>query len=141
MEIPRNKLLVRRFVQEVFEELRPDAVDVLVADGFVSHSWPSTGEGKSDLKAATQRMADALTDVRFTIEDMIAEEDRVCVRLTASAKQVGELMGMPPSGRSYKIGEIHIFRLWDGRIVEHWDELDAMGMMKQLTGDSTGRPG
>jgi predicted ester cyclase len=44
-------------------------------------------------------------------------------------------MGMPSTGRSYEIGEIHIFRLLDGKIVEHWLEMDAMGLMKQLKGD------
>jgi predicted ester cyclase len=48
------------------------------------------------------------------------------------------MMGMPPSGRSYEIGEIHIFRLRDSHIVEHWHEFDAMGMMKQLKGDGAG---
>jgi predicted ester cyclase len=41
---------------------------------------------------------------------------------------------MPPSGKRYEIGEIHIFRVRDGRLVEHWDQIDAMGMMKQLGG-------
>ena len=131
-----NKALVRRFVEEVFERLQVDAVDELVADEFVSHTWPSTGDGKADLKAATERMASALSDVDFSIDDMIAEGDRVAVRLTASATQTGEFMKMPPSGKRYSIGEIHIFRVSHGKISEHWHQLDAMGMMSQLKPDT-----
>jgi predicted ester cyclase len=79
-------------------------------------------------------MATALSDVTFRIEDSIAEGDRVAVRLTASATQTGELMGMAPSGRRYTIGEIHIFRVADGRIVEHWHQYDQPGLRRQLSG-------
>jgi steroid delta-isomerase-like uncharacterized protein len=77
-------------------------------------------------------MAKALTDIRFVIEDLIAEDDRVAVRLTASATVVGEFEGMAAAGKSYRIGEIHIFRVRDGKIVEHWHQYDAAGMMRQL---------
>jgi nogalonic acid methyl ester cyclase/aklanonic acid methyl ester cyclase len=58
----------------------------------------------------------------------------VAIRLTASATQTGELMGMPPTGRRYSIGEIHIFRVADGRIAEHRHQLDQVGQMRQLQG-------
>ena len=63
---------------------------------------------------------------------MFGEGDQVAVRLRSSATQSGEFMGMPASGRSYDVEEIHVFRLTNGRIAEHWHQLDAMGMMKQL---------
>jgi len=108
----------------------------LVADDFVSHSWRATsGSAKASLKDATLRMGSALSDINFRIDDLIAEDDRVVARLTASARQTGEFMGLPPSGRGYEVGEIHIFRLRDGKIVEHWHELDAMSLMQQLKGD------
>ncbi len=121
----------------MLEQGNKPAVDELVAADFTSHSWPSSGDGRADLKAAIDRVAKALADPKFVIEDTIAEGDRVVVRVTASATQVGAFMGMPASGKRYSIGEIHIFRLRDGQLVEHWDQLDAMGMMKQL-GGSTG---
>jgi steroid delta-isomerase-like uncharacterized protein len=132
--VEANKRVVHRFVQEVLANGNKGAVDELVAANFVSHSWPSTGDGRADLRAAIDRVAKGLADSTFVIEDTIAEGDRVVVRVNASATQVGEFMGMPPSGTRYEIGEIHIFRLRDGQIVEHWDEIDAMGMMKQLGG-------
>jgi len=127
-----NVRLVRRFVQEVFVEGRKESVDALVADGFTSHTWPSKGDGKAALKEAIDRVGAALSDPVFEIEDAIAQDDRVAVRLTASATQTGTFMKMPPTGKRYSIGEIHIFRIRDGQIVEHWHQHDQLGMMQQL---------
>lgn len=83
-------------------------------------------------KAAAQRVHASLTDVRFEIEDVVAEDDRVAVRLTASATAIGDFMGLPAAGKRYRIGEMHFFRIRDGKVVEHWHQYDAAGMMKQL---------
>jgi len=130
--IEDNKALVRRFVREVFEEGTLDAVDELVAQDFIGHTWRLTGPGPGPLKTAMERVARGLADAEFVIDDTIAEGDRVAVRLTASATQVGELMGMPGTGKRYSIGEIHVFRIRDGRIAEHWHQFDQLGMMHQL---------
>lgn len=127
-----NKALVRRFIDEIFVQGRPASVDELLADDFVAHTWPSTGHPKDDLKGAIERTSKGLADPRFVIEDLIAEGDRVAVRLTASATHAGPFMGIPATGKRYEIGEIHIFRVADDRIVEHWHQFDQMGMMKQL---------
>ncbi len=132
MSLDDNKALVRRFIDEIFVQGRPESVDELLADDFVAHTWPSTGDPKADLKGAIARISKALANPRFTIDDMIAEGDRVAVRLTAEATQVGEFMRMPASGKRYSIGEIHIFRLRDGKVSEHWHQFDQMTMMRQL---------
>lgn len=131
MTVEENKGLVREFVEEVFERGNREAVDRLVADDFVPHTWPGAND-REGLKAAMSRVAQGLADASFRIDDLIGEGDRVVARLTASATQVGEFMGMPPSGKRYTIEEIHIFRVRDGRIVEHWHQFDQMGMMRQL---------
>lgn len=128
----QNKAIARRFIEEVFAQGRAETVDEIVAKDFRSHAWPSTGDGPGDVKGAIERVSHGLEDIAFEIEDMIAEEDRVAARVTASARQVGEFMGIPPGGKSYRIGEIHIFRIADGQIVEHWDQIDTMGLMQQL---------
>jgi steroid delta-isomerase-like uncharacterized protein len=128
-----NKAIVRRFVEEVFVGGRKDTVDELLADDFVAHTWPSTtGDPKADLKAAIDRTTKGLSDPTFRIDDLIGEGDQVVARLTTSATQTGEFMGMPPSGKRYEIEEIHWFRLRDGKVVEHWHQFDQMGLMKQL---------
>ena len=131
-DLDENKAVVRRFIDEVFVAGRVEAVDELVADDFIPHTWGAMARGRDGLKQAMERVARGLADVSMTVEDVIAEGDRVAVRLTSHARQVGEFMGMPPSGREYTIGEIHIFRVRDGRIAEHWHQADFLEMMKQL---------
>jgi len=132
VSIDDNKALVRRFIDEIFVQGRTEAVDELLANDFVAHTWPSTGDPKADLKGAIARTSTALANPRFTVDDMIAEGDRVAVRLTAQATQVGEFMRMPASGKTYSISEIHIFRVRGGKVIEHWHQFDQMGMMTQL---------
>ena len=140
MTLEDNKAIVRRFVDEIFVQGRKETVDELLADDFVAHTWPSTtGDPKQDLKSAIERAAAGLSEPEFTIDDIIAEGDRVAARLTTAATQTGEFMGMPPSGKRYSIEEIHWFRLRDGKVVEHWHQFDQMGMMKQL-GAMPGQP-
>jgi predicted ester cyclase len=79
-----------------------------------------------------ERVATALADRVFSVEDTVAEKDLVAVRLTASATQVGAFMGLPASGRRYTIGEIHLFRVRGERIVEHWHQYDVPALLQQL---------
>ncbi len=132
MTIEQNKALVRQFIDEVFVGGSFAAVDELLADDFVPHNWPYSGDGKADLKAAIERVSKGLADPDWVIEDLIAEGDRVVARVTASAHHVGPFMGLPPSDKSYSIGEIHIFRIADGKIAEHWHQFDGLSMMRQL---------
>jgi steroid delta-isomerase-like uncharacterized protein len=131
MTIDDNKALVRDFIERVFERGEMAAVDELVADDFVPHTYPGTTD-REGLKRAMERVAQRLADARFTIEDLIAEGDLVAVRLTSGATQVGQFMGMPASGKRYEIEEIHVFRVRGGRITEHWHQFDQLGMMRQL---------
>lgn len=127
-----NKALVRRFIDQAFVRGRPDALDEIVSEDFTPRTWPSVEPGVESLKQTVARMASGLSDVRFEIEDMIAEGDRVAVRLTAHAVHRGDFMGMPAAGKDYTIAEQHIFRIADGRIAEHWHVADMLGMMRQL---------
>jgi len=126
-----NKALVRRFITEIFEQGDLESVDELCADDFIGHTWGNAD--KAGLRQAMGRVSKGLADAHFQIEDMIAEDDRVAVRVTATARQVGEFMGVPASGRSYQIGEIHIFRVRDGKVAEHWHEYNPAALMKQLS--------
>jgi steroid delta-isomerase-like uncharacterized protein len=137
MTIEENKALVRRVIDEVFVHGRFDSVDELLSDDFEPHNWPFTGDGKADLKAAIQRVEKGLTDPDWTIDDLIGEGDRVAVRVTAKATQSGPFMGMPATGRTYSIGEIHIVRIHDGKIAEHWHQFDGLSMIQQLKAPPT----
>jgi steroid delta-isomerase-like uncharacterized protein len=130
--VETNVAIVRRFIDEVFLHGRFDAVDELVTDDFTPHTWGPMPPGRDGLKQAIERVSQGLSDSQMTIDDVVAQEDKVAVRLTSSATQTGPFMGLPPSGKRYEIGEIHWFRLRDGRICEHWHQADFLGMLRQL---------
>jgi steroid delta-isomerase-like uncharacterized protein len=122
--------VAKRFIAEIFVAGRVEAVDDLVTPDFVSHGLP--GAGPDVMKAAIERVAPALSDVSMAIQDAISEGDRVAVRLESSATQSGDFMGMPATGKRYTVEEIHIFRITDGKVAEHWHQFDTAGMMRQL---------
>jgi steroid delta-isomerase-like uncharacterized protein len=128
------KAIARRFVEEIFEAGNGEAIDELVSDEFVSHTFGITENGPDQLRAAMERVHASLSEVEFTVDDVVAEDDRVVVRLTSSATPTGEFMGVPASGKRYTIGEIHIFRIEEGQVVEHWHQHDALGLMRQIGG-------
>lgn len=67
-----------------------------------------------------------------TVEDVVAEGDRVAVRLTARGTHTGPLLGLPPTGKSVSFGGMEVFRVADGLIVESWGQFDALGLLRQL---------
>jgi predicted ester cyclase len=80
-----------------------------------------------------QMTISAIPDFRADIEELIASEDKVVARLTFRGTHTGgEFMGISPSGRSFAFSAISIFRIADGKIVEHWGEEDALGWLQQL---------
>ena len=127
-----NKALVRRFIDEAFVKGRPDDLHEIVSERFTPRTWPSVEPGIQSLMQTVTRMASGLSDVHFDVEDMIAEGDRVAVRVTAHAVHRGDFMGMPAAGKGYSIAEQHIFRIEDGKIAEHWHVADMLGMMRQI---------
>jgi steroid delta-isomerase-like uncharacterized protein len=132
MSTEASKTIVRRFIDEVFVHGQVDAVDELATADFVPHSWPSVKPGIENLKAAVKRVSAGLSDVSMKIEEMIAEGDRVAVRLTAHGRHEGEFMGLPGTGREYTISETHIFHIREGKVSEHWRDADMLGLMQQL---------
>ena len=132
MSLNDNKAVARRFIEEVFVKGNAGAVDELAAEDFTPHSWQSVEPGRESLKKAIKRVFAGLSDVSMKIEDVIAEGDKVAVRLTSHAVHDGEFMGIPASGKSYTISETHIFRIEDGKVAEHWRDADMLGLMTQL---------
>lgn len=130
MSTDSNKAVARAFIQQVFQEGRPEAVDALTTLDFVSHGL--LGSGPDVMKQAIVRVGKGLSNARFEIHEVVAEGDLVAVRLDSTATQSGEFMGMPATGKTYTIEELHLFRVSNGRVAEHWHQLDGMGMMKQL---------
>jgi len=129
-----NKALVRKMVEEVFNRGNMNQVDMFLAPDFVEHEelplgMPRNREGVKLLTAAFRK---ALPDFKATIEDMVAEGDKVVVRQTWSGTHKGEFMGVPATGNRVSFGVIDIIRIAGGKFVEHWGQMDGMGMMQQI---------
>ena len=90
---------------------------------------PPTIEG---IKGYITMFRAAFPDLHYTLEDSIAEGDRVVQRATAHGTMKGDFMGMPASGRSATWSEIHITRYENGKAIEHWAVVDQLGMLAQL---------
>jgi steroid delta-isomerase-like uncharacterized protein len=132
MSTQTNKALVRRFYDQVLNGRHMEAIDELAVTGYNEHDpLPGQREGREGLKDRVSMLADGLAPT-FTIEDIIAEGDRVVVRWTNSARHVGNFLGIPPTGRSCAIAGIDIYRLEDGRLAEHWHVIDQLTMLQQL---------
>lgn len=128
-----NKALNRRFVEEVINQGNIDTIDELLDPGVVDHDAPpGFPTGREGAKQFFAIVRSAFPDLHHTIEDMIAEGDKVVMRSTWSGTHKGEFMGIPTTGRRVTVSAIDITRVADGRIVEHWEQSDALGLMQQL---------
>jgi steroid delta-isomerase-like uncharacterized protein len=131
-DLEANKGIALRFIEGVFVEQDPNAVEELAGDDFTAHTFGELPPGREPLKEAMKRAGEGVSDAAFEIHDVIAEKDRVAVRLTTRARHTGTFMGLPPTGNEYSIDEIHIFRIEDDRVVEHWHEFDKQRLTQQL---------
>jgi predicted ester cyclase len=131
-----NKERVREIIDRVFVHQEDAAIDELIAEDFVPHTFGPMPPGREGLREGMKRAGAGISDPEFEIHDLIAERDRVAARLTSSARHTGTFMGIEPSGKRYSIDEIHIFRLRDGLLAEHWHEFDKSALMAQLKGDA-----
>jgi steroid delta-isomerase-like uncharacterized protein len=136
-DLEANKGVALRFIEGVFIDHDPKAVDELAADDFTAHTFGDLPPGPEPLKEAMQRARQGVSEPQFEIHDVIAEKDRVAVRLTTRARHTGTFMGVEPSGNEYSIDEIHIFRIEDGKVLEHWHEFDKQGLAQQLRSKDT----
>jgi steroid delta-isomerase-like uncharacterized protein len=134
MSTEQNKELVRQFIEEVFNKGNVHMVDSLVAPTFVEHEElpPGIPNDREGVKLLPNMMHSAFPDFKATIEDMIADGDKVVIRMTWEGTQKGEFMGIPPTGKSMSIGVIDIMRIASGQLVEHWGQMDSAALMQQL---------
>jgi predicted ester cyclase len=128
-----NKALVHRFVDEVQSGGNTDLIDEICSPEFVNHSAPpDLPADREGIKILTTMFKGAFPDSYFTVEDIIAEGDRVVTRKTFHGTHEGEFMSISPSGRTVNVSLIDVVRISDGQVVEHWSVGDNLGMMQQL---------
>ena len=134
MSTEQNKALVRQLVEEVFNRGNMSLADEFLAPDFVEHEElpPGIPRDREGAKQLTTMLRSAFPDFKATIDDIVAEGDKVVIRQTWSGTHKGEFMGVPPTGKSVSFGVIDIIRVAGGKLVEHWGQMDSMGMMQQL---------
>jgi predicted ester cyclase len=132
----QNKAIARAVIERIFMRQEDAAIDELISPTFVAHTFGPMPPGREGLRAGMQRAGAGVSEASFEIHDLIAEDDRVVARLTSSARHSGTFMGIEPTGKRYSIDEIHIFRIRDGQVVEHWHEFDKLALMQQLKGEN-----
>src|SRR3954452_7425157 len=123
-----------RAVMDAFNSGDLDSLDDVVAADAVDHDQynPFAAEGREGLKKSIAMYRQAFPDLTMTIEEQIAEGDKVVTRWTGTGTHQGELMGAAPTGKSSTVTGIGIDRFEDGRIVEAWGNWDTLGMVQQL---------
>lgn len=135
MSTEANKAISRRILLEVFGQGKMAVADELIAPNSVS-SGPGTPPGLPSGPEGTKQFISvyrkAFPDVQFTIDEQIAEGDKVVTRWTAHGTHKGELAGIPPTGKSATVTGIEVSRIVNGKIVESWGIFDQFGMMQQL---------
>ena len=133
MSTEENKALTRRLIEEMFNKRNLGVIDEFASPNAVDHSAPpGTPPDPEGIKQMLGMFLNAFPDLNITIEDMIAEGDKVVGRITMSGTHRGEFMGVVPTGKQITLGLIDITRFADGKIVERWSEGDMLGMMQQL---------
>ena len=133
MSTEANKAVVRRWAEEVLNKGNLTTIDELFAADYVDHTnppdWPPGSIGHKQIIALYHT---AFPDFHYTIEQEIAEGDMVVIRGTYQMTHQGEFFGIAPSGKWATTTGMHLFRLADGKIVEHWCNNDDLGVMRQL---------
>jgi len=133
MSIETNEALVRRWAEEILSKGDLNLIDELFAADYVDHTnppdWPPGREGHKQIVALYHT---AFPDFHYTIEQKVAEVDLVVVRGTYHGTHCGAFFGIPPTGVSFTTTGMHLFRVADGKISEHWCNNDDLGVMRQL---------
>jgi predicted ester cyclase len=132
MSTETNKKLVRRLYDEVLNSRRVEVIDELALADYTEHDpLPGQRDGLIGLKDRTAMLIEGLAPT-FTVDDLIAEGDRVVVRWTNAGRNSGPFLGIPPTGRSFSIAGIDIFRIENQRMAEHWHVVDQLTLLQQL---------
>jgi steroid delta-isomerase-like uncharacterized protein len=129
-----NKAIFRRYVEEVSNEGNLELADEIF-DRYTAHQSDGSTEerGPEDVKRFIGEFRQAFPDFRSVIEDQVAEGDKVVTRWKASGTHQSEFRGIAPTGNRIEVTGIGIFRFSEeGKVVESWDNMDQLGMMRQM---------
>jgi len=124
--------LGRRWFELVWNQGRREAISELLTPEAVIHDGGTDSVGPDGFYPFFDRLNAAFSEFHVNVEDSIAEDDKICVRWSCSAKHTGDGLGMPPTGVTIHITGISILRVAGGKLVEGWQNWDMLGMMEQI---------
>jgi predicted ester cyclase len=128
----QNKSLVRRVFEEGINQNKQGVFDELIAPSYVNHDLPAPAPGVEGFKMLIGMFLAAFPDMRVTIEEELAEGNKVMTRGYFSGTHQGDFQGIPPTSKQIKVKYIDIWLVENGKLVENWVRLDELGMMQQL---------
>ena len=136
MSTEQNKATARRWFFDIIKKGQLAVADEIFAANHIIHDphappsgWPNGPEG---LKMVASVFGGGFDDWNITLEDQIAEGDKVASRWTASATHTGPLQGMPPTGKAVRVTGVNVARFAEGKIVESWSNFDMLTLLQQL---------
>ena len=133
MSTEQNKSIVRRWIEEGWNKGNLAVIDQVYGTDYIQHEpAPERVTNSEALKQYVGAYLTAFPDLHLTIDDLVAEGDRVVWRFTSTGTHNGPLMGMPATGKTSSITGIVIFRLENSRIVEGWVNIDLLGLLQQI---------
>lgn len=128
----RSKRLVQRYYDDVLAGRRLDVMEKLVAPGFVGHDPAGAMMDRADYFGAVRLLHKAFGELAVSIDDQVAENDRVTTRWSAVGTHIGAFAGIPPTGRTVLMAGIDIHRIDGDRLVELWEQVDLSTIISQL---------
>jgi steroid delta-isomerase-like uncharacterized protein len=138
--LDRNKAIYQQYIQQVFNQGQLEMLDQLLAPSYVYHEAPpEILPGAEGIKQVVSMFRTAFPDLEITIEDQIAEDDKVCSRATTRGTHQSKIFGIPATGKAVAMTGLTLVRIVEGRIVESWVKNDVMGLMSQLGTDTASR--
>jgi len=130
-----NKALIHRWFEKVWNQGNEAAIDELFAPTGVAHGLGDTEvdlHGPAGFKPFYQNLKGGFPDLRITVEDVVAEGDKVMARIRAEGSHRGANLGVPATGRRICIAGIVVVRISGGQIVEGWNSWDQLGLLRQI---------
>jgi steroid delta-isomerase-like uncharacterized protein len=128
-----NQGVIQRLFAEVLNRGNLDILDELIGEPYTDHNQvPGQLPGAAGIRMKLQALRRAFPDIRFTLEDLVAAGATVAVRYYWEGTQQGEFLGRPPSGKAVHVHGMDFYRLRHGKIIEHWDNVDELGLLRQL---------
>ncbi|HLQ29843.1 MAG TPA: ester cyclase [Ktedonobacteraceae bacterium] len=133
MSTEENKARIRKYIDEAWNKGNVDIIDEMMAPDYARYpNGPGKPLNREEQKQRIVAYRKAFPDFHLTIEDLVAEGDKVVFRMTGRGTHRGTFMGTPPGGKQMTISIIDIARFADGKIVEHWGNRDDLGMLQQI---------